>query len=148
MAKRYSDEWKKNVSEGVKKYRKEHPYTKEERIKLGEYARKANKCRIYKRKPICDLKCESAIRRRLFDQRGRKCEKCGWEVKNPFYGIIPVQVNHKDGDPDNNKEDNLEILCPNCHSLSEFYMCFGRSPKKPNSRTLRRYKSWGSSDNG
>jgi len=142
MAKRYSHEWKKNVSRGLKKYREKNPYTDKEREKLAEYARKANRLRKYKRKPLHELKSEGQVRWRLFDKRGRKCEKCGWKKKNPFYNIIPVQVNHKDGNPDNNTKENLEILCPNCHSLSKFYMCFGRRPKKPNSRTLKRYKSW------
>ena len=30
-------------------------------------------------------------------------------------------VNHKDGNKANNKEDNLDLLCPNCHSLTKNY---------------------------
>ncbi len=144
MAKRYTDEWKKKVSEGLKNYREKHPFTIEQREKLAEYARKANRSRVYKIRPLHELKSEVQIRKRLLNERGRKCEKCGWKEKNPFYSwLIPVQINHKDGNPDNNKEENLEVLCPNCHSLSEFYMCFGRRPKEPNSRTLKRYRHWG-----
>jgi len=28
-------------------------------------------------------------------------------------------MHHKDGNRSNNKEDNLELLCPNCHSLTD-----------------------------
>lgn len=44
-----------------------------------------------------------------------KCERCGlteW-LGHP----IPLELHHKDGNHYNNKLDNLEILCPNCHSL-------------------------------
>lgn len=43
-----------------------------------------------------------------------KCNKCGikdWNGKN-----ITLEIEHKDGDNWNNKQNNLELLCPNCHS--------------------------------
>lgn len=49
--------------------------------------------------------------------RGHKCEKCGnteW-LNQP----IILEVHHKDGDHLNNVLENLELLCPNCHSLTE-----------------------------
>ena len=49
--------------------------------------------------------------------RGHKCEKCGnteW-LNQP----IVLEVHHKDGDHLNNVLENLELLCPNCHSLTE-----------------------------
>lgn len=53
---------------------------------------------------------------------GNKCIKCGWDKVNPKSGKVPIQLNHKDGDYENNKEENLELLCPNCHSLTENFM--------------------------
>lgn len=50
-----------------------------------------------------------------------KCEKCGWGEVNEFTGSIPLEVHHKDGDYRNNTEENLQLLCPNCHSLTETY---------------------------
>ncbi len=49
--------------------------------------------------------------------RGRHCEKCGLELwlNEP----IPLEVHHKDGDKLNNELDNLQLLCPNCHSLTD-----------------------------
>lgn len=44
------------------------------------------------------------------------CESCGnayWLGKK-----LPLELHHKDGDHYNNELDNLEILCPNCHSIS------------------------------
>ena len=60
--------------------------------------------------------------------RGHQCEKCGlseWLNKN-----IPLEVHHKDGDPLNNTLDNLELLCPNCHALTDNYR--GKNINKTN----------------
>ena len=40
---------------------------------------------------------------------------------NPFTRNVPLETHHKDGDYTNNNEDNLELLCPNCHSLTDTY---------------------------
>ena len=45
----------------------------------------------------------------------RKCEICGnfqWQGFN-----LPLELHHKDGNHYNNNFDNLQILCPNCHSI-------------------------------
>lgn len=58
------------------------------------------------------------IRRYLFERAENKCEKCSWAKTNPTTGLVPLEVNHIDGNHKNNKEENLELLCPNCHSLT------------------------------
>ena len=48
---------------------------------------------------------------------GYKCERCGlsdWKNKP-----ITLQLHHIDGDRKNNDLNNLEILCPNCHSQTD-----------------------------
>ena len=40
---------------------------------------------------------------------------------NEYTYLVPLQIHHIDGDCLNNIEDNLELLCPNCHSLTENY---------------------------
>ena len=48
-----------------------------------------------------------------------KCESCGattWLGKK-----CPIELHHIDGNPRNNCLENLQILCPNCHALSENY---------------------------
>mgnify|MGYP006337132947 CR=1 FL=1 len=57
----------------------------------------------------------------LFEKYNNKCCKCGWGEINPYTGNIPLEVEHKDGNYMNNSEDNLELLCPNCHSLTSTY---------------------------
>ena len=51
---------------------------------------------------------------------------CDWSVKNEWTNKVPIQLNHIDGNPHNHLISNTELLCPNCHSLTEF---FGRRGK-------------------
>lgn len=55
------------------------------------------------------------------DKHERKCQVCGWDKIHPITGEPPLHVHHIDGDATNNSEDNLQLLCPNCHSLTENY---------------------------
>ena len=55
----------------------------------------------------------------LISERGNKCECCGqsiWLNHN-----IPLEIHHIDGDKLNNSRDNLVLLCPNCHALTDNY---------------------------
>lgn len=70
------------------------------------------------------------IRRYLFEKNDCKCEVCGWGEKNEFTDKIPLEVHHKDGNYKNNKEENLQLLCPNCHSLTETYKSHNKSGRK------------------
>ena len=61
------------------------------------------------------------IKRYIKEKYNNQCCKCGWHEINLFTGNIPVEIHHVDGDYKNNKEENLELLCPNCHSLTATY---------------------------
>lgn len=61
------------------------------------------------------------IRRYIFDKFDSKCTKCGWSERNPYTGTIPLEIEHIDGNWKNSYEENLELLCPNCHSLTSTY---------------------------
>jgi Zn finger protein HypA/HybF involved in hydrogenase expression len=61
------------------------------------------------------------IVRYLFEKYNNKCSKCGWNEVNQYTGKIPLETEHIDGDYTNNKEENLDLLCPNCHSLTPTY---------------------------
>lgn len=74
------------------------------------------------------------IRRYLFEKYDNKCAECGWNKINPTTGKIPLEVHHKDGNYKHNTEDNLTLLCPNCHSLTPTY----RAINKGNGRKDRR----------
>lgn len=61
------------------------------------------------------------IRKYLFDKYDNKCAVCGWGEINKYTGNVPLEVEHIDGDADNNRPENLTLLCPNCHSLTKTY---------------------------
>lgn len=72
---------------------------------------------------------KSTIRNYLILQAGSKCSKCGWCEINPHTQKVPLQLNHKDGDSTNNNPANLEVLCPNCHALTDCYGIHGKGRK-------------------
>lgn len=59
------------------------------------------------------------IKEYLKSIRGNECELCGWNVINPYTGLVPLQLHHINGDCTDNHIENLQLLCPNCHSLTE-----------------------------
>lgn len=61
------------------------------------------------------------IRDYMLEKHEFKCAECGWGKVNKYTGKIPLELEHIDGNFENNKEDNLTILCPNCHSLTPSY---------------------------
>lgn len=58
-------------------------------------------------------------RRAIAAKRGWKCENCG--LSEWLGELIPLEIHHKDGNHLNNLEDNLQLLCPNCHAQTENY---------------------------
>jgi Zn finger protein HypA/HybF involved in hydrogenase expression len=72
-----------------------------------------------------DLSFESLRFRILYEQEN-KCNNCGldkWLDKD-----IILELDHKDGNNKNNVRDNLEMICPNCHSLTQTWR--GRNKKE------------------
>ena len=61
------------------------------------------------------------LRRYIFEKFQSKCSLCGWSETNPYTNTIPLEVDHIDGNADNNSEENLRLICPNCHSLTSTY---------------------------
>lgn len=58
------------------------------------------------------------VRRYLFRKNDNKCQECGWGEVNPYNGKVPLAIHHKDGKCMNTTPINVELLCPNCHSLT------------------------------
>jgi len=61
------------------------------------------------------------IRTYMMKKYNNKCTKCGWGQINPYTNNIPLEIEHIDGNYLNNTEENLILLCPNCHSLTSTY---------------------------
>ena len=78
------------------------------------------------------------IRHYFLDKNDYKCQKCGWGEINPFTNTFPLEIHHIDGDYRNNSENNLELLCPNCHSLTEGFKGANRNGRKERRRYAQR----------
>jgi endogenous inhibitor of DNA gyrase (YacG/DUF329 family) len=71
------------------------------------------------------------IRRYLRETHGEQCALCGWAEKNMFTGLIPLHIDHIDGNYANNRPENLRFLCPNCHALTSTYGSLNRGSGRP-----------------
>jgi len=60
-----------------------------------------------------------SLKRFLIREHGEKCWTCGIEDWNNKK--IVFELEHKDGNSENNLLDNLSIICPNCHSQTPTY---------------------------
>lgn len=67
---------------------------------------------------------------------GQRCQLCNWAEVHPVTNTSPLEIDHIDGNSENNKLHNLRLLCPNCHALSINY----RNHNKGNGRLWRRKK--------
>lgn len=67
-----------------------------------------------------------AVYRYVLAQAGNKCSKCNWCEVNQKTGRSPLEVNHIDGNHRNSRPENLEVLCPNCHSLTPNYKALNK----------------------
>lgn len=71
----------------------------------------------------------------LISLHGDKCldPECAWDhAKRP----IKVELEHKDGNSENNRLENLTLLCPCCHSLTPTY----KNKNSGNGRAFRRQR--------
>lgn len=68
---------------------------------------------------LSEIKSQEGVRSYLFRTREKKCEHCGIEtwLEKP----VPLEAHHIDGNSDNNVEDNLHLLCRNCHAYVHKY---------------------------
>ena len=78
------------------------------------------------------------LRRYLEDSRGVICELCD---QGPIHNGKPLtlQVDHINGDSDNNLPSNLRLLCPNCHTQTDTFTGRNKKDSKRN-RYLREYR--------
>lgn len=74
------------------------------------------------------------LRRYLTEKYGEYCMLCKWNTRHPKTNTVPLEIDHIDGNAENNTEKNLRLLCPNCHALTSNYKNFnkgsGRSWRK------------------
>lgn len=126
----HSKETKEKIRKSVNAFC--YNYTDEQREELSLRAKKTNSTvlREYweKRKSEIDKELLEAdfsslsferLRKRVLLEQDLKCNVCGlsdWNNKP-----ISLELEHKDGDNQNNARENLEGLCPNCHSQTDTF---------------------------
>ena len=59
------------------------------------------------------------IRKYHFIQKNYTCEVCGTHEWNGE--TTPLELHHIDGDLTNNTDENLQVVCPNCHAQTPNY---------------------------
>jgi len=84
-------------------------------VKITETRRKNHK------KKILETNFENlsfnSLRFRILYEQNNKCNKCG--LNEWLDQELVLELEHKDGNNKNNARDNLEMICPNCHSLTQ-----------------------------
>lgn len=62
---------------------------------------------------------KNALKKYLTENFGYKCSVCNissWNNKE-----IVLELEHKDGNSENNSKENICLICPNCHSQTDTY---------------------------
>ena len=62
------------------------------------------------------------LKERLFEHRCMNCKSTTWLGKP-----IPLELDHINGDRNDNRLVNLRLLCPNCHAFTSTYRGKNRS---------------------
>ena len=71
------------------------------------------------------------IHRYVLEKQSGKCAECNIDTYNGL--PITLELDHINGHADDNSEENLRCLCPNCHSQTSTY----KSKNKGNGRKAR-----------
>lgn len=69
--------------------------------------------------PLSKKRSTKYIKRQLISERGHCCESCNlskWKDN-----LIPLELEHINGNSLDHKYSNLKLLCPNCHALTSTY---------------------------
>lgn len=82
----------------------------------------------------------NTVRDYLFEKNNYKCEKCGFSGINPYTENTILQIHHIDGNSCNNAENNLQVLCPNCHAMTDNYGSRNKNAAKGRSKYFGRAK--------
>lgn len=134
-----SDEVRKKTSKSMKRAIAEGRAKKPIPKKLSDYSEEEFHRIVQKRKLIRRKKLLAAdfssltferLRERIVIEQENKCNKCKLDIwlDKP----IVLELEHRDGNNKNNHRENLEMLCPNCHSLTDTWR--GRNKGKSNKK--------------
>lgn len=76
--------------------------------------------RLSGNKGVNSIQVSNFVKKYIEEKFNYRCVECGasevWNDKP-----LCLQLEHLDGDSRNTVEDNLSLLCPNCHTQTPFY---------------------------
>lgn len=80
-------------------------------------------------------------RRFLLEEVQYACSRCRWS-ETSFNGTIPLEIDHIDGNWKNSARENLRVLCPNCHALTETYKFYNKGKNEESRYQYYRDRGW------
>ena len=104
------------------------PKPEENQVVEGEDIQKARDLEDYfsNKYPMQSDKLKRRIiREAVFPRECASCKSSEWKGS-----VVPLELNHINGDHGDNAKRNLELICPNCHALTPHYRV-----KKPGSKS-------------
>lgn len=72
----------------------------------------------------------------LLRKSNYRCSRCGFNEARSC-GTSILEIDHIDGNHQNNEFSNLRVLCPNCHALTPKYRNWNNKGNKKNTEILR-----------
>lgn len=130
-------EIKQKISKSVKRGWKARPPLSENVLQKWKQSIKQSWEDKYKAKSFEELSVWQK-RRRVIDEQEGKCADCGLAEWNSM--PIALEIDHKDGNTNNNSRENLWGLCPNCHSTTETWRGKNKNKTTPTGGKLRTKK--------
>lgn len=93
--------WKKKLLDSTKESRDKRKKESFEAMMLSDFSSLS-----------WDLK-----RKRILEEQDNSCGRC--KTKEWFSRSLPIEIEHIDGNNQNDARENLIGLCPNCHSITD-----------------------------
>jgi hypothetical protein len=76
----------------------------------------------------CTHNSAKVLKKYLIEKHGEKCSECS-QTNVHNNKPLTLQLDHIDGDSDNNFPSNLRLLCPNCHTQTDNFGSKGKGSR-------------------